>query len=80
MERTKSKKATKGNPYRCKICGNLASVDEYCTPCRQKVEADEDYPLDRKVFFDHTGRDSTPFSKDGFKIIKKDYGITRKRW
>ena len=82
-ERSTGKTENRGNPYRCKICNNLASADLYCTPCRTKLEAEEDYPLDRKVYKDYGGsfgRKTPFFSRDGFGVVKKDYGITKKRW
>lgn len=83
MERTESKKKTRGNPYRCKVCGDLASSDSYCSPCRQKLGVEEDYPLDREVYYGYGGsfgRTEPFFSRKGYGVVKSDYGITRKRW
>ena len=83
MAETESKKRGKGNPYRCKICGNLASADYYCGPCRENIEAEQDYALNRKEFFNYGGaygRKTPFFSQKGYGIMSKDYGIARKKW
>ncbi len=69
-----------GNPYRCKVCGSLASRDLYCGPCRDKLDTTEDYSLGRKEYYDHFGNKPEPFSKKGYGIVDKDYGIKRKAW
>lgn len=33
----------KGNPYRCKLCNNLASSDRFCKEHRNKVLGDQDF-------------------------------------
>lgn len=83
MEGTESKKRTHGNPYRCKICGNFASSDFYCSRCRENIEADQDYPLNRKVYFNYGGnfgRKTPFFSREGYGVVSKEYGIAKKRW
>jgi hypothetical protein len=74
------KKQVRGNPYRCKICGYLASSDGYCAPCREKVNTAEEYSLKRDNFYDHFGNKPEPFSRAGYGVVKKDYGILKRKW
>lgn len=72
----------KGNPYRCRVCGNLAGKDKYCTPCRDKVMGDKHIPLQRDTFMPTYGRNiSKPsFFSEKFPIEKDDFDFHTKGW
>ena len=63
-----------GNPYRCRVCNNLAGRDGYCTPCRTKAFGKERIPLQRDEFIPTYGK---ALGKKSFSIFSDKFGIEK---